>query len=114
MSHGLRYFISIEDLAQARGAIPELAFHGDSPEFLARAVQAALREPDLWQRWRAMQEDPEAVDAATGRTDPGAEASASLKAQRVELIVRTTLPHALLKHRLDLLLGQHWQLHDIS
>jgi len=54
------------------------------------------------------------VDPATCAVDPGATVSGSLEAQRSELIVTTRLPHAILKHRLDLLIGRNWKLRDIS
>ena len=77
-------------------------------------LEAALREPALWERWRAMQETPDDVDPASGALDPAATVSGSLEAQRSELIVTTILPHAILKHRLDLLIGSHWKLRDVS
>ena len=114
MAKAQRYFITIEDLASSRGDSSELSFDGGSPEHLAQALEAALREQDLWERWQAMQENPDDVDPATGAIDPTATVSGSLEAQRSELIVTTTLPHAIVKHRLDLLIGRHWKLRDVS
>ena len=109
-----RYFFTIDDLASARGADPALAFDGVSPETLASVLQSALREPDLWERWRAGQEDPDEVDPTTGATDPAATVTGSLAADRSEIKVTTTLPHAIVKHRLDLLIGHNWKLRDVS
>jgi hypothetical protein len=114
MASAQRFLISIGDLANARGETAQLRFEGVSPEHLASVLQDALRDPDLWQRWRSLQEDPDAVDPATGATDPAATVSGSLEAQRSELVVITRLPHALVKHRLDLLIGRHWKLRDVS
>lgn len=114
MSKAQRYFITISDLAASRGVLPELSFDGASPEHLARDLEAALREPGLWQRWRNLQEDPDEVDPRTGVVDTEATVSASLESQRVEVIVTTNLPHALVKHRLDLMVGQNWKLRDVS
>lgn len=114
MSKAQRYFISIEDLAGSRGATGELTFDGESPEHLATTLQSTLREPHYWERWRAMQEEPDEVDPGTGAVDPAATVDGSLEAQRTELIVTTSLPHALVKHRLDLLIGPHWKLRDVS
>jgi hypothetical protein len=36
------------------------------------------------------------------------------KAQRVEMVVSTKLPHRLLSHRLNLLIGAHWTLGDVQ
>ncbi|HMM66700.1 MAG TPA: hypothetical protein PKC03_07130 [Dokdonella sp.] len=114
MAKAQRYFITIENLSGSRGDSAELSFDGGSPEHLASVLQAALREPDLWERWRAMQDDPDEVDPATGATDPAATVSGSLEAQRSEIIVTTSLPHAIVKHRLDLLIGRNWKLRDVS
>ena len=114
MAKAQRYFISIDSVENSRGDASELSFDGGSPEHLASVLQAALRESDLWQRWQAMQEDPDQVDPATGVIDADATVTGSLHAQRSELIVTTSLPHAIVKHRLDLLIGRHWKLRDVS
>ncbi len=114
MAKPQRYFITIEDVSASRGDSSELSFDGTSPEHLASTFEAILREPHFWGRWRAMQEDPDAIDPGTGAVDPAATVSGSLEAQRTELIVTTTLPHAIVKHRLDLLIGRHWKLRDVS
>ena len=114
MAKAQRFFITIDDLAQARGAEPSLAFRGASPDTLAAELQAALREPRLWERWRALQDDPDDVDPLTGAVDAAATVSGDLASNRTELKVTTLLPHALLKHRLDLLVGAHWKLRDVS
>ena len=114
MASAQTYFLTIDDLANARGTDPSYAFDGVSPETLASVLQAALREPGLWERWRSGQEDPEAVDPASGATDPTASVSGSLAANRSEIKVTTRLPHAIVKHRLDLLIGNSWKLRDVS
>lgn len=114
MTKPQRYFITIESLSNSRGDSNELSFDGGSPEHLARVLEDALREPDFSTRWRAMQEDPEDIDPATVALDPAATVSGSLEAQRSELIVTTSLSHAIVKHRLDLLIGRHWKLRDVS
>lgn len=114
MAKAQRFFITVNNVSESRGDAAELSFNGGSPEHLASVLQGALREPALWQRWRAMQEDPDEVDPATGATDPTAMVSGSLEANRAELIVTSSLPHAIVKHRLDLLIGRHWKLRDVS
>jgi hypothetical protein len=109
-----RYYLSIDDLARARGSIDELSFKGGSPENFAAQLQAALREPSLWQRWRAMQPDPDAIDPALGASDPAATVTATQADLHCDAQVTTTLPHALLKHRLGLLIGPHWKLRDVK
>lgn len=110
-----RYYLSIDDLANARGTIAELSFHGDSPESFGVALASALREPSLWQRWRAMQPDPDAVDPALGATDPEASVTARLSDElHTDVVVTTRLPHSILRHRLNLLVGAHWTLRDVK
>ncbi len=109
-----RYYLSIGDLARARGEHAELSFHGASPEAFASALQAALRSPELWQRWKALQPDPDAVDPSLGASDAAATVSARQADLHTEIQVVTVLPHAILKHRLNLLAGQVWQLHDVA
>ena len=114
MAKAQRYFITISDLSAARGDNLELSFDGVSPEHLAKDFEAALRDPGLWQRWSRLQDEPDEVDPSTGATDSAATVTASLEAQRVELIVTTNLPHAIVKHRLDLMIGRNWKLRDVS
>jgi hypothetical protein len=109
-----RYYLSVENLAKARGQISELSYQGNSPESLAAALQAALREPGLWERWRAAQPDPDAVDPALGASDPQATVRAAQSNLHTDVEVTTSLPHAILKHRLGLLIGAHWSLHDVQ
>ncbi|PZQ18629.1 MAG: hypothetical protein DI564_04875 [Rhodanobacter denitrificans] len=114
MSQTQKFFLTVDDLSAARGEVEQLSFHGVSPEAFAAALQSALREPTLWQRWRAMQPDPDEVDPATGASDPDAVVTASQSDLRCDVEVVTRLPHAILRHRLDLLIGRHWKLHDVS
>ena len=97
-----RYYLSIDDLARARGSIDELSFQGGAPEHFAAQLQAALREPSLWQRWRAMQPDPDAIDPGLGASDPAATVIASQSDLHCDAQVTTTLPPARLKFRLSL------------
>ena len=109
-----RYYLGIDDLAKARGQFDELSYHGNSPDSFAALLQSALREPALWRRWRAMQPDPDAVDPALGASDPAATVSAAQQDLHTDIVVTTSLPHAILKHRLTLLVGAHWSLRDVK
>ena len=109
-----RYMFVIDDLLRARGESSELSFHGDSPESFAALFQQALREPTLWRRWLAMQPDPDAVDQSLGASDPNATVEAHQSDIHVSVDVRTSLPHAIIQHRLTLLVGRHWTLRDVS
>lgn len=109
-----RYYISLKDPARARGSDAAFSFtaHG-APEFAAQ-LQAALQSDDLFQRWRAAQEDPDAVDPGLGAVDPGATVTGEHDHLHVDLIVLTSLPGAVFKHRMRLLAGSEWELRDVS
>lgn len=114
MAAAQRFFLSIGDLSEARGEHAELSFHGVSPQSFASSLQAALREPVLWQRWKALQPDPDTVDPLLGASDPEAQVSAEQSDLHTEVEVVTSLPHAIVKHRLNLLAGRVWKLHDVK
>ncbi len=106
------YEFSIADLASARGDIAGLAFDGAGPNHLAAAVQEALRYPGYYQQWRQLQ-DGEVDDANLGLTDDQALARARVADLHVDLEVVTSLPMRVVRHRLSLLIGEHWQLRDV-
>lgn len=114
MAAAQRFFLSIGDLSQARGEHAQLSFDGISPDSFASTLQAALREPALWERWRALQPDPDAVDSTLGASDPNAQVSARQSDLHTDVEIVTTLPHAIVKHRLNLLAGRVWKLHDVK
>ncbi|HXS72787.1 MAG TPA: hypothetical protein VN725_02000 [Rhodanobacteraceae bacterium] len=113
MSTAQRYYLSIDDLGHARGPDPDLSFNGSSPQSFAEALQQALRETVLFQRWRAKQPDPEDVDESLAPVDPAATVSAHQDDLHAEVEVVTSLPHAILRHRLNLLVGHRWKLRDV-
>lgn len=108
-----RYYFSIADLAAARGDDADFAFAGHSPEALASAVQQALRTPDLFERWRLQQDDPDRVDRSLAAVDPKANVQAEQASLKVDLTVNTDVAMHVLRHRLNLLIGNHWRLHDV-
>lgn len=109
-----RYIFSIDDLPRARGESHELSFPGGSAESFAALLQESLRKPGLWQRWRAMQPDPDAIDPALGASDPAARVEAHQSDVHVSVDVVSALPHAIITHRMTLLIGKHWMLRDVS
>jgi hypothetical protein len=108
-----RFLFSIDDLAAARGAERELSFTGGGPDAFAAALQTALREPALWQQWLDRQSDPDEVDKTLGATDPAARVTAEQHDLRTDVTATTTLSHAILRHRLNLLIGSNWALQDV-
>ena len=110
----VRYLIRLPDPAAARGEDPSLAFRSDGAEGLAAELEAALRTPALFERWRATQDDPDGVDPALGATDPGATVHGQQQDLHVNLVVTSAIPGTVLKHRLRLLAGGHWELRDVT
>lgn len=108
-----RFYLSIPDPGALRAA-GAFAFRSLGPEGLAEELQAALREDTLFQRWRAAQDDPDAVDPGLGATDPAATVRGEQHDLKIDLIAVTSIPGAILKHRLRLLAGSGWQLRDVS
>jgi hypothetical protein len=72
-----------------------------------------MRSPDLFERWRAMQDEPDDVDPSLGVTDPQATASARVSDLRTDMDLITDLPMTIVRQRLNLLIGSSWQLRDM-
>lgn len=107
------YYLSIADLARARGDDPRFAYAGAGPNDFAAALQQALRDDALFQRWRAAQPDPDAVDGSLGSVDPAAQVTAQVSDLRTDVDLITDLPMSVVRHRLYLLIGSAWQLRDL-
>jgi phosphoglycerate-specific signal transduction histidine kinase len=113
MTNRSHYYLQINDLAHARGAQAELSYEGAGPNDFAAALQEALRSPLLFQRWRALQPDPDEIDERLGVTDQLAKVSAKLVDLHTDVEVISDLPMSILRQRLNWLIGAHWQLHDV-
>ncbi|HEY2622103.1 hypothetical protein [Dyella sp. Tek66A03] len=107
------YYLSIADLAHARGPVPALSYDGAGPDDFAAALREAVRTPALFERWRALQDDPDEVDPALAATDPAAQVSARVSDLRIDVDLVTDLPMSIVRHRLNLLIGSNWQLRDM-
>lgn len=90
------------------------AFSAQGADGIAAELQDALQGDGLFQRWRAAQDDPDAVDPSLGATDPAASVSGRQDDLHVDLVVRTGLPGTVLKQRLRLLAGSAWELRDVT
>ncbi len=108
-----RYYLSVADLAHARGDDPRFAWEGVSPDDFAAVLQAALRDDGLFQRWRAAQPDPDAVDDMLAAVDPDAHVVAQVTDLHTDVELTTSLPMSVVRHRLYLLIGAAWQLRDM-
>ncbi|GAB2567918.1 hypothetical protein ISP15_16490 [Dyella jejuensis] len=113
MTNRSHYYLQVKDLLHARGAQSALSYDGAGPNDFAAALQEALRSPLLFQRWRAMQPDPDEVDERLGVTDQRASVSAKPVDLHTEVEVITDLPMGILRQRLNWLIGAGWQLHDV-
>lgn len=109
-----RYYISLPDPARARGADAALAFRAQGPDGLAAELQDALRSTALFQRWCALQDDPDDVDPALAAVDGHAVVSGRQEDLHIDLVVTTTLPSTVLRQRLGLLAGHGWKLRDVT
>jgi len=107
------FYIRLPDTSRLRTA-GEFAFSTQGADGIATELQDALRRDGLFARWRAAQEDPDAVDPALGATDPDAKVTGQPDDLHLDLIVHTQLPGPVLKHRLRLLAGSAWELRDVS
>lgn len=107
------YYLSIADITQARGDDPRFAWDGVGPNDFATALQQALRHDDLFQRWRAAQPDPDAVDTQLAMSDPQARVEARVVDLHTEVDLITDLPMSVVRQRLLLLIGRAWQLRDL-
>lgn len=109
-----RYYLRLPDPATARGDDPALAFQSAGADGLAAELQQALRTSDLFERWKHTQDEHDEVDASLAAVDPQATVVGSQADLHVDLVVTTTLPGVVFKHRLRLLAGGHWQLRDVT
>jgi hypothetical protein len=109
-----RYYLHLPDPAKARGEEPSLAFRSVGAEGMAEELEQALRTTGLFDRWRARQEDPDAVDPGMGAVDAQATVAGQQHDLAVDLLATTDLPGAVFKHRLRLLAGSGWQLRDVK
>ncbi len=108
-----RYYLSIADLAHARGEDSRFSYDGAGPNDFASALQQALRGDNLFRRWRAAQPDPDVIDSSLAAADPAADVTARVADLRTDVELTTDLPMSVVRHRLYLLIGSSWQLHDM-
>lgn len=109
-----RYFISLPDGTAARGSNASLAFSAHGAAEFAEQLQAALREPRLFDRWRATQSEPDDVDPALGAVDANATVVGEQNDLAIDLVLITSLPGDIVRHRMRLLAGSGWQLRDVT
>jgi len=108
----VRYVIRLPDPERLREA-GDFGFRSQGAEGLAEELQDALRGDALFERWRAVQHDPDTVDPDLGVTDPSAVVHGRQRDLQIELVADTTLPGPVFKHRMRLLAGGAWELRDV-
>ena len=109
----MRYYLTLPDPDKARVG-GDFGFHSHGAAGFAEELQAALREGTLFSKWLATQDQPDDVDPALGATDPAATVRGEQHDLKIDLIAITSIPGAILKHRLRLLAGSGWQLRDVT
>lgn len=109
----VQYSIALPDPAKARGSDPRLSFTASGADAFAEQLQAALRTPELFERWKATHAEPDEVDPGLGATDPQATVTGQQADLRINLVATTSLPGDLFKQRLRLLAGSNWELRDV-
>jgi len=109
-----RYYLRLPNPKQARGPDPALAFRSESAQGFADELQAALRTPVLFERWKKAQSDPDDIDNTLAAIDPEAQVTGQQADLHVDLIVTTSLPGFVFQHRLRLLAGSNWQMRDVT
>lgn len=109
----ITYTISLPDPAQARGADARFSFTANGYAAFAEQLQQALSDPAWFARWRDAQDDPDSVDPDLGAVDPQAEVTGARHDLRVTLVAKTRLPGEIVRHRMGLLAGSHWELRDV-
>ncbi|MDZ3798970.1 MAG: hypothetical protein U0T03_09255 [Xanthomonadales bacterium] len=110
----VRYQIRLPEPALARGSEPSLAFTAHGADAFAEQLQDALRSPALFERWRALQPEPDEVDPSLGVTDPAATVAGEQHDLWIGLVAITSIPGDILQHRLRLLAGNRWELRNVS
>jgi hypothetical protein len=109
-----RYYIRLPEPAKARGSDADLAFKSEGSEGFAMELEEALRTRKLFDRWKAKQEEPDEVDQSLAAVDLNSTVSATHHDLYIDLVIVTSVPGAVFKHRMRLLAGNHWQLSDVK
>ena len=110
----IRYYIALKHPEKARGSDAAFSFSAHGAEEFAAQLQDALRSDGLFQRWRAAQAEPDAVDPGLGATDPAATVKGEQHDLQIDLVAVTSIPGSVFRHRLRLLAGNAWELRDVS
>lgn len=100
-----RYYIRLPEPAKARGSDADLAFKSEGAEGFASELEDALRSTVLFDRWKAKQQEPDEVDQSLAAVDLNSTVTATHKDLEIDLVVVTSVPGAVFKHRMKLLAG---------
>ena len=109
-----RYYIRLPDGAAARGGDASTSFSAHGAEGFAEQLGEAVRTSKVFDRWCSAQHDPDDVDPSLGATDPNATVTGAQQDLHIDLVLTTTLPGEVVRHRLRLLAGSNWQLRDVT
>jgi hypothetical protein len=109
-----RYYIRLPEPAKARGNDAELAFKSEGAEGFASELENALRTTQLFERWKSKQAEPDDVDQSLAAIDLNSTVSATHHDLYIDLVIVTSVPGPVFKHRMKLLAGSNWQLSDVK
>jgi hypothetical protein len=109
-----RYYIRLPDPRKARGDDPQLAFKSDGAQGFAAELSNALQSTALFDYWKQLQAEPDHVDMSLATIDDKASVKGAQHDLHIDLEVVTSIPGTVLKHRMKLLAGSHWQLIDVT
>ena len=109
----VRFHLRIPDASRIQPG--PFATDARSPDGIAAALQDALRDDALFQRWRQAQPDPDDVDLSLAESDPAARVTGEQYDLAIDLLVTAAMHTSALRHRIDHLLGRGvWELRDVS
>lgn len=107
------YQVFLPQPEAACGQAPSLRFHAHGPDAFAEQLHIALADPRWYARWRSIQQNPDAVDKSLAQIDSQSRVLGQMKDFGILLKVHTVLPNKVLHHRMSVLAGTHWELHDV-
>ena len=108
-----RFTVILPHPHAARGHDVAFSFNAQSPATFAGQLTTALRDAAWFARWRNSQADPETIQPALAACDPDVRVLAHLDDPRIVLEINTTLASKVICHRMALLAGHNWELHDV-
>ena len=109
-----RYYISLKDPEKARGNDPAFSFSAQRRRRIRRATAGSVARRRPVPALARCATGSRSGGCSLGAIDPGATVKGEQHNLQIDLIVVTTIPGSVFKHRLRLLAGNAWELRDVS